>query len=1010
VEVQESRGARIGDVGGLLRAVRLVAIGDPRAQLRYRRSGQHGQAPFRQPDAAVLQLLARYGRRSAGGALVTIEEERAPEVLHLLLAADDVRGLLGGPLAATSEPPKLQLRIEPGRGNRIILRTLWLLPSVDLTTRGGGELPVLAFRGDQGAVLLAGDQIGEVAPATVALSREIPAGGREFPAEEVVRRLQGISGRPLPPGVSLWAPRAGAHRVGGDAKVDGGAAAPVEALLQLERHGEQVVAVLRFEYRGVRVPPAPEILAFAARYVVASGVTPRPSSSDRGQFLAQMPTRFGRRRRRDHTEWLRRDNAAELDQVIELVTAGLIRGASERARCSEAVAVAIAAAVSSNERWHGCRVDNPAALAGYEPTTDPVAVELRVLPGLPSSAGLAGAGTAASAGAGWRGSGSGGGALGGGWFEMELEARVGEDAIDPALMLQLLASGKEYVPTADGRRARIPAAALRQLHGLLETAGAEAGAGLHFRARRATLGLFHDATREGVTLRFDDPQLRALAAGLAESGTGLGEDQGRKATTLPKTSPPKGLRATLRDYQLEGFRWLEFLAANGLGGILADDMGLGKTIQALCLLQHLREQQGAAPNLVIAPSSVVLGWAEEAGRFTPELRVLVLSGPRRWQGAPDLSAHDLVVTSYALLRRDTEQLAAIDWRVVIFDEAQFLKNLATRSATAARALRAGARFALSGTPVENRLRELYALYDLVQPGLLGSEGEFDTDFESPINSGGEVGAQATSRLHRRIRPYLLRRLKADVVAELPPRTEVELPIELLPGQARLYREVLHTIRGDVLQRVERDGMGRSTIHVLAALTRLRQVACDPRLLGKEVPAALRGSAKLEVLKGMLPELVAEGHAALIFSQFTRFLDHLEEMLRDLGLEWVRLDGSTPTHKRAERVKHFQSETGPPLFLISLKAGGTGLNLTRADYVFHLDPWWNPAVEDQATDRAHRIGQSRPVVAYRLVAAGTVESRIRQLQERKRDLAAAVLGGDTGLAAKLGQKELELLLS
>ncbi|MAE69618.1 MAG: helicase, partial [Gemmatimonadetes bacterium] len=301
-------------------------------------------------------------------------------------------------------------------------------------------------------------------------------------------------------------------------------------------------------------------------------------------------------------------------------------------------------------------------------------------------------------------------------------------------------------------------------------------------------------------------------------------------------------------------------------------------------------------------------------------------------------------------------------------------------------------------------------FDLVLPAMLGRQSDFLDLFDRPIAAGGEAGAKSATMLHERIRPYLMRRLKTEVLEELPPRTEVELPVELLPGQARLYTEVLRTVRGEVFGRVEAEGIGRATIHVLAALTRLRQIACDPRLLGDEVPPALRGSAKLQVLKGMLPELVSEGHAALIFSQFTSFLDHVETVLEDLGLPWLRLDGSTPTARRPALVGAFQAEDGPPLFLIGLRAGGTGLNLTRADYVFHLDPWWNPAVEDQATDRAHRIGQTRPVVAYRLVASGTVESRIRLMQERKRHLAAAVLGGDDGLAAGLDREDLELLFS
>lgn len=974
VAVQESGGAEVEDLGGLMEAARLTAAGRTDAMARYRRSGSHGQTSFQTADLAVLLLLARHGR--GGGAHITIDPDRAAELLRALISTKDTRGLSGKRLEETPRAPVLQLCLEPAASRRVMLRTLWIMPGLKVDA---AEVPVLAFRGKRGGCLLAGDLVGRVADGAVLLSGEIPPSGQLFPEEEIVRRLEGRHGRPLPPGVVLKTRKQGPHRVGA-----GQAPIPV---LHLSPHGDQLLAKLHFDYGEARVLPAIEALEFAGRYVARAGQAPQPSPAERENFLVTSPSRFAGLTRPDHMLWIPRDPAAELDTLLALMSAGMVLGPGSSVLCNESTAVEMAQA--HGQVWRGCRIEGGELLKAFELAEEPLALELRVCADAPG------------------GRSAGGGTGEGGWFAVELTAVAGEEKVDPALLLQLLASGKEYVPLARGQRARIPAETLTNFHSLLDTAGAVAQEGerqILFRARKASLGLFHEAASVAV----EDADLRELAAGLAGSGTGLGAEGGA-AVSLPDTPPPARLMAELRDYQLAGFRWLVFLARHRLGGVLADDMGLGKTVQTLALLQHLREVHGPAPSLVIAPSSVVLGWAGEAARFTPELRVLVLVGPRRWADDPRLAEYDLVLTSYALLRRDTARLATVAWRAVIFDEAQFLKNLATRSATAARLLRADARFALSGTPVENRLRELYALYDLVQPGLLGSEGAFDATFEQPIAAGGEAGARATAMLHRRIRPFLVRRLKAEVVRELPPRTEVELPVALLPGQARLYTDVLQTIRGELLGRVDREGMGKSTIHVLAALTRLRQIACDPRLLGKEVPPALRGSAKLAVLKGMLPELVSEGHAALLFSQFTGFLDHVESMLRELGLEWLRLDGSTPTAKRANLVQRFQEADGPPLFLISLKAGGTGLNLTRADYVFHLDPWWNPAVEDQATDRAHRIGQSRPVVAYRLLASGTVESRIRLLQERKRHLAAAVLGGDTGLAAKLGRDDLELLL-
>ena len=438
---------------------------------------------------------------------------------------------------------------------------------------------------------------------------------------------------------------------------------------------------------------------------------------------------------------------------------------------------------------------------------------------------------------------------------------------------------------------------------------------------------------------------------------------------LPEAELPSDLGAELRGYQRDGVRWLAFLRLAGLGGLLADDMGLGKTLQALCAV--------TGRTLVVAPTSVLFGWAEQARRFRPALRVAVYHGARR---TLDPKA-DLTLTSYALLRLDAEALAAVDWDTVVLDEAQAIKNPDSQVARAAFALPGRFRLTLTGTPVENRLDELWSQLHFANPGLLGSLADFRERYAKPI-AAGEPGAAA--HLRARIAPFLLRRLKGDVARELPPRTEAVLHCELDTEERAVYDAVRAASQKEVVARLQ---AGASVIEALELLLRLRQAACHRGLVpGQEA----RSSTKLDVLLEALDEAVAEGHKALVFSQWTSLLDKIEPELRGGGLGFTRLDGSTVD--RAGVVERFQSADGPPVLLLSLRAGGVGLNLTAADHVFLMDPWWNPAVEEQAADRAHRIGQDKPVSVYRLVARDTVEERILELQERKRELAQAALRG------------------
>lgn len=456
--------------------------------------------------------------------------------------------------------------------------------------------------------------------------------------------------------------------------------------------------------------------------------------------------------------------------------------------------------------------------------------------------------------------------------------------------------------------------------------------------------------------------------------------------TIPTAVLPKDLLADLRHYQRRGADWLVFLRNAGLGALLADDMGLGKTLEALCAL-HGR-------TLVVAPTSVLPNWMAEIAKFRPRLRASLYHGPKR---ALDPDAN-VTVTSYALLRLDEEALATVDWETVVLDEAHAIKNPESQVAAAAFRLRAGFRLALTGTPVENRLEELWSILRFTHPGLLGGLSDFRDRYVRPIAAGDE---SAAARLRERIRPFVLRRLKEDVAPELPPRTEAILHCELTPEERKVYDAVRAATVAEVVRKLQAGG---SVLAALEALLRLRQAACHPALVPGQ---SAETSSKVETLVETLETVVAERHKALVFSQWTSFLDLLERPLAEASIEHLRLDGSTVD--RGGVVERFQDPSGPPVLLVSLKAGGTGLNLTAADHVFLMDPWWNPAVEDQAADRTHRIGQDKPVFVYRLVAEGTVEEKILELQESKRRIAEAALG-EAAAAAALTREDLLALLS
>ncbi|HSG39740.1 MAG TPA: DEAD/DEAH box helicase, partial [Thermoanaerobaculia bacterium] len=521
---------------------------------------------------------------------------------------------------------------------------------------------------------------------------------------------------------------------------------------------------------------------------------------------------------------------------------------------------------------------------------------------------------------------------------------------------------------------------------------------------------------EGDHLRFQATQAALLDAWLADQPELTCDEAFERARqrlagfagVAPAEAPP-GFRGDLRGYQKAGLGWLHFLRDFGFGGCLADDMGLGKTVQVLALLESRRalrkkegKKEGLPPSLAVVPRSLVFNWLSEAAHFAPRLRVLDHTGAGRAREGDPFAGCDLVLTTYGTLRRDIASLRQVEFDYLILDEAQAIKNADSQTAKAARLLRGRHRLALSGTPVENHLGELWSLLEFLNPGLLGASPLLQARSEELR----DPDAGTRNLLARALRPFILRRTKEQVAQDLPAKVEQTLFCELPPKQRRLYDELRDHYRDSLSARIGEQGLGRTKILVLEALLRLRQAACHPGLLDRG--RAGEPCAKLDLLMPQLREVLAEGHKALVFSQFTSFLALLRDHLDREGISYLYLDGRT--RDRREKVEAFQSDSGCRLFLISLKAGGLGLNLTAADYVYLLDPWWNPAVEAQAIDRAHRIGQTRPVFACRLVARDTVEEKILQLQQSKRDLADAVIQADGSLLAGLSREDLELLLS
>lgn len=574
------------------------------------------------------------------------------------------------------------------------------------------------------------------------------------------------------------------------------------------------------------------------------------------------------------------------------------------------------------------------------------------------------------------------------WFELHGEVDYGGPKAQLPQLLQALKRGETMVTLDDGSYGLLPEEWLNRF-GIVAAMGAEEGDHIRFGSTQA--GLL-DA------LLFTQP-----AVNCDESFLRVRKELDRFQTIKP-AEQPDGFIGQLRGYQCEGIGWMHFLRQFSFGGCLADDMGVGKTAQVLGLLETRRELRARGeldkPSLVVVPKSLIFNWKQEVERFTPQLEVLDFTGIGRHRNK--FADYDLILTTYGTLRRDALQFKGMVFDYVILDEAQAVKNAGTESAKAVRLLRGDHRLALSGTPVENHLGELWSLFEFLNPGILGASRAFQ------LNGGAMRNPSEETRklLARALRPFILRRTKEEVAKELPPKSEQTIYCEMEPSQRTLYNDLRQHYRESLLNKIDSDGIAKSKIQVLEALLRLRQAACHPGLID---PKFLKDpSAKLDVLLDQLREILDEGHKALVFSQFTSLLSILRTRLKTSGTEYEYLDGKT--RDRQERVERFQNDPECRLFLISLKAGGLGLNLTAADYVFILDPWWNPTVEAQAVDRAHRIGQARQVFAYRLIARDTVEEKVLQLQETKRNLADAIIGAQNSLIRELRPEDIELLLS
>lgn len=570
------------------------------------------------------------------------------------------------------------------------------------------------------------------------------------------------------------------------------------------------------------------------------------------------------------------------------------------------------------------------------------------------------------------------------WFEMVLDYKVGAEKITHEQLKTALQKGQKYFQLKDGSQILIPEDEVAKNQKLLDELGVEKT------TEPTKLGMFH----------------------LAHTAALLGDDQLEIDNDLKKTlekirnfeeieEAPLSVEAKkwLRPYQIKGLHWLWFLKEFRFSGILADDMGLGKTFQTLFFLQMLKSNK---PHLIVCPTSVLWNWKSEVEKLGLPFKIVLWSGNKRAEQTAELKKANLVITTYHLVRRDLETLGKVNYDYIILDEAQNIKNAASQTAKAVKTLNSSQRLALTGTPIENHLSELWSIFDFLMPGFLGAQSYFQDYYQVPIEKLSQV--ETAKHLQNKIKPFVLRRLKKQVLTELPEKTEIATYCEMTDEQKEIYRDIVLQTKKDLMQKIKKEGIEKNQLNILSALLRLRQICCHPGLISPEFEHL--SSGKFELFKETISEILEEKHRILVFSQFVSMLTIIKNWAKQNDIPFAYLDGSTKN--RQEIIEKFQKEKNASLFLLSLKAGGTGLNLTNADYVVHFDPWWNPAVEDQATDRAHRMGQEKKVFVYKMITKNSVEEKILRLQQDKRKLNESVIVADQSFAKQITKEDLESL--
>jgi superfamily II DNA or RNA helicase/phage pi2 protein 07 len=578
-------------------------------------------------------------------------------------------------------------------------------------------------------------------------------------------------------------------------------------------------------------------------------------------------------------------------------------------------------------------------------------------------------------------------------FDISIYGQAGEEIINFDEIYETIQNGEKYARIRSLGFVEYPAQSIYSMMRSFNSFDVYRNPDNRFTVKTYRAGLINELKNLGVTLILSE-RFETFW------------DQMSTFSTSENLSLPKGINAEFREYQMKGFGWLWFMYKYGLNGILADDMGLGKTLQALTVLQKAKEEDGPMPALVIAPTTVVFNWESEIQKFAPTLSCLKLQGGERKQFFKKIPEYDVVITSYALLRRDISKLKDINFRYVILDESQNIKNATSQTAQAVKQLTAQHKLALSGTPIENKLEELWSVFDFLMPGFLFTMSDFNSHYVNPIMERQDKVVE--KRLKLQIYPFILRRMKRDVAKDLPDKVENIAYCELTDDQRDFYLQVLDSTKEELFKSIEQNGLEKSRLSIFSALLRMRQICCHPRLYDKNNVKNVISSGKFEKLKAMLEEIISEKHRILLFSQFVDMLDIVKAWLDKVGIKYEYLTGKTKDRQGA--VERFNSDPTIPIFLISLKAGGTGLNLTGADYVIHYDPWWNPAVEDQATDRAYRIGQTKKVFVYRLITKNTVEEKIQKLKTIKRNLVDSVISVDRNITKSLTMDDIREIFS